>query len=503
MQGKRLPQGVHGGLGPKADKARCTVKGIRHHESFARSPEVSRLASQRNGEIFARARNARLIMSNTVPDMPVTNTRPYCIWYPDLASEDTYRELARRYPEMGYHVGRACAVAGYTELYHKLGLLPDVSIAEEARDNNSSDIFEFIMGHDIKYAVMDDYTRTVNLKTPKPGAILNCDTAVHSSLAFHRTLGDDTTDEDYIHYFDIQEDGHISTLRSPQLGSSRIADDFASLLYTPLPRDLPNINKDILILAAAWDGNIDRYARLRRPKYVPGEISAVMRGALHHTAFARWLDTCVDDSFDEDGVEMFRQAINARFIMNNDLSRITSDTDGRILPEIFWWPQWPHEDTLRELARRRPDMGHQCAIACIVANYRGLFDELRVSPSRSQWEAACQSPSPYYRKDIEQRATAAGIDIGIRHAVFVEGVPDSGWNKGFLRRDKEPSGNAEMPRGLGLHAARKPDTLHGFLEEVEVGGFFDEHMQKQMAAWATYLSATDEARKSSSVGPDN
>jgi hypothetical protein len=35
-------------------------------------------------------------------------------------------------------VGRACAVAGYADLYGELGLLPDVSIADEARETRDS-----------------------------------------------------------------------------------------------------------------------------------------------------------------------------------------------------------------------------------------------------------------------------------------------------------------------------------------------------------------------------
>ncbi|KAJ5968334.1 hypothetical protein N7501_004582 [Penicillium viridicatum] len=37
------------------------------------------------------------------------------------------------------------------------------------------------------------------------------------------------------------------------------------VLCEPLPADIPTVDKDLLILMAAWSGNIDRYARLRRP----------------------------------------------------------------------------------------------------------------------------------------------------------------------------------------------------------------------------------------------
>jgi len=53
---------------------------------------------------------------------------------------------------MRHEVGRACAVAGYTDLYLELQLLPDVSIAEEARDNEGKGraIFDEIMAQPVK-----------------------------------------------------------------------------------------------------------------------------------------------------------------------------------------------------------------------------------------------------------------------------------------------------------------------------------------------------------------
>ena len=65
---------------------------------------------------------------------------PYWIWHPNTPSRDTCRALSQRYPQMKYQIGRICAVAGYTELYHSLGHRPEVHIAGEARDNNNLDI---------------------------------------------------------------------------------------------------------------------------------------------------------------------------------------------------------------------------------------------------------------------------------------------------------------------------------------------------------------------------
>lgn len=78
---------------------------------------------------------------------------------------------------MRYQVGRACAVAGYVDLYRELELLPEVHIAEEARDNSCTEIYDLIRAHDVKYDVMNDYTLTVNLENPPRGQ-MNGDTAV-------------------------------------------------------------------------------------------------------------------------------------------------------------------------------------------------------------------------------------------------------------------------------------------------------------------------------------
>jgi len=120
----------------------CLVRGIRHNAALARSPDVAELAALPGQELFGRARNARLIMSDEIP--PETTMRPetypYSIWHPAVAKEDRYRVLALRYPAMRYQVGRVCAVAGYYQLYQELDLLPGVSIAEEARENSGNRI---------------------------------------------------------------------------------------------------------------------------------------------------------------------------------------------------------------------------------------------------------------------------------------------------------------------------------------------------------------------------
>lgn len=230
------------------------------------------MAACANYIALIRARNSRLIMSDEIPpdnDMQGPEAQPYCIWYPQVASEETYRRLAREYPSMRYQVGRACAVAGYTGLYRELDLLPDVFIAEEARDSTAAgslEIFHDIVDRRIRFAVMNDYTREIQINEPREGACLNGDTAILASLAVREDLreivGKVPVPTLYPYhgsgrYFDIEEDGglgaHSSTEAATQYSDWKtrrqaLTEEQASLLYLPLPVDLPSMaSKDVLI----------------------------------------------------------------------------------------------------------------------------------------------------------------------------------------------------------------------------------------------------------------
>jgi hypothetical protein len=135
-RGQKLP--VHLG---RLVTQHAVVRGIRHHEAFATGPAAILCGTR---PLFTRALNARAIMSNTVPKTSASDEFPYCIWYPDLPSRETLTEVAARYPEMKYQVGRTCAIAGYCDVYRSLDLLPEVAIAEEAREIGN---FGHLRGH--------------------------------------------------------------------------------------------------------------------------------------------------------------------------------------------------------------------------------------------------------------------------------------------------------------------------------------------------------------------
>ena len=269
IRGERLPSynALHG-----FEASRSVIHSIRYHEAFANSTEVLALlekpsSSSHNNTSFKRARLARLFMSNIIPEFDSSNIDlvPYCIWHPNLATEGTYREVARRYPCLRYKVSRAYAVAGYTTLYRGLNLPPDISIAEEARESAvGADIFKNIIAQPTRYAIIDDYAREICYRS-RADAGLNGDTSVFSMLKLRRLLYCAYKAWNRVYYFNIAKDGGINN-HDTEVVENPITLQSADtwLLYSSLPKDLLAIHKDLLILMAAYEGDIDRYTRLRR-----------------------------------------------------------------------------------------------------------------------------------------------------------------------------------------------------------------------------------------------
>ncbi|KAJ5516425.1 hypothetical protein N7527_007985 [Penicillium freii] len=235
--------------------------GIRDSLQFATSPTIIELCSGDDAQShqFSRARNARLIMSNIIPDIQAPATEPYCIWYPEAASEETYRELARRYPSIRYQVGRACAAAFYTDLYKQLDLLPDVSIAEEARNaDEDAEIYKIIMSAPRRWAVMGDFTRSVNLDTPHTPAFLKGNMKPRRALG-RRVLPPKNLPDTTAGDIDIEEDGFIGLdeniskaqrdfIRGP---GAKLGPGDSEYLWMPLPPGLPIIDKRLPTQMAA------------------------------------------------------------------------------------------------------------------------------------------------------------------------------------------------------------------------------------------------------------
>lgn len=87
-------------------------------------------------------------------------------------------------------------------------------------------------------------------------------------------------------FFNITEDLIVDSEATAR--TEQTEDALVDLLYQPLPNDLPVGNKDLLIYAEAYNGDIDRYSRLRRPNPLNIEHNGVICGIHHNTIFAKW-----------------------------------------------------------------------------------------------------------------------------------------------------------------------------------------------------------------------
>ncbi|QGI84466.1 hypothetical protein CEK26_011183 [Fusarium fujikuroi] len=393
------------------DSRAALIRGIRLHYHLAMSEPVKRLSSSMPQ--VARARNARRIMSNDIPERMTAEEQPYCIWHPEMATEDTYRSLASKFPDMRYQVGRACAAAGYGALYRELDLLPEVSIAEETRESETDGgklIYDEIMSFKYRYAVMDDCKRTIKLMDYECPAYLNGNTELDEALH----AGSTTTS------FHASKRTHLG-LEDQQVDErhGKLTDDEAKLLYSPLPGDLPTVKKTLLTQMAAHDGNIERYAQLANSGRTLTQLDqdCVIRGVLHHTMYARWwADQIKNDTIyarSSPYVWDIQRAIMARRIMLNDASAFEDGwPPGVPMPYIIWWPLQPQSDMLSLLAMKVPEMKRQCAAAAIICDYENVYKGLDPEPSWHLWKVASEfAANSFYREDQERRGREKDIDV--------------------------------------------------------------------------------------------
>ncbi|KAK4503316.1 hypothetical protein PRZ48_006744 [Zasmidium cellare] len=414
IKGEKIPSA----LGPLAHRL-CLIRGIRYHANFGE--ELRGLLPE-----FTRSLNASRIMNDSLPpQMSSEDDMPYCIWHPKTASEETYAKLARQYPEMRYQIARACSVAGYTQLFRKLDIRPDMSIAEEARESGNGDIYELVMAHPARFRIMNDYERSIMPESDTAGH-LNGDTAVRRTLDVRYPT---SPSGQIIHKptFNIAEDMNVGFIGEEQ--NENPPHNLAlQLLHEPLPKDLPTVDKDLLIVMAAYYGDIDRYVRLRRPSMIANELQCCIRGIYHNSMFAVWAASREDRELAHPKI---CQAIDARFIMNNVLSRINKS--GPAPPYLIWWPSQARPSTYRELARLDPRAMPQCLRASIACDYEELFHELLplAVPDHAHHKEAMESGNPQYLQALEARLNELGTMFK---------TPERDWML-FTRRDLEYSSN--------------------------------------------------------------
>jgi len=251
IHGQKIP----GALGLRVHR-HCVIRGIRHHDGFAH--ELRGIAPE-----FTRA----LKRSCNHPRGGPRHQKPL---------RDTLLHLASRRSALGdparigealskYDLSRgSCLCRGRIfDIYLELQVLSEVYVAAEARDaslarenKGSEAIFENIMSNHVKFETVNDYDRFVNIKMPRP-ASLNRDAEdllnVVDHIKWHRE------DCNTYRHFKITEDVGID---DHNRGAPAPLASFWPRLYSPLPMDLPPINKDNLNSSAAYLGDVGRYTPL-------------------------------------------------------------------------------------------------------------------------------------------------------------------------------------------------------------------------------------------------
>ncbi|KAJ5404146.1 hypothetical protein N7509_004017, partial [Penicillium cosmopolitanum] len=221
----------------------------------------------------------------------------------------------------------------------------------------------------------------------------------------------------------------------------------ATLLWEPLPLDMPTLKKDLLRQMAAYEGNVDRYVRLGPDPRIQSfmhdiEHLCIIRGIYHHTMFARWWQQKLDTNTDLGRVYdkfQIQVAINARRVMVNDIATFTDDNPH--LPWLIWWPLKPEVDALFTLAKRCPSMHEQIAVTSIYCDYQDLYQDLSASitPSAGLMEAAKQVGNTFYLEDLKRRSAELGVDP-YRYS------SESGFDDPNFAVDMEPTGTGIYPR---------------------------------------------------------
>lgn len=433
----------------EAKNRAAVIRGIRENISFALGDKVTKLCTgdraSQNAD-FVRARNARLIMSDNIPSAeelglsfeeekipgpsqaqyPGTKM-PYCIWHPDFAKEDTYRKLVALCPALKYQVARACAAAGYDALYKELDILPDVSVAEEARESEmegSDAIYDSVMAQPCRFAVMNDYFLSVNVSSPECPAFLNGDTVVkwmtnhypywkgeisHGPGERTRDPIPCITEDHFIKFYPYVEEELIPLLTVE-----------VQLQFGPLPRDLTTVKKTLLIRMAAYHGSIDRYARLARSPLSMGGIehSCVVRGIYHQSMFAKFWANQLEKKTDlvtrmtpQQLIDV-QKAVSARRIIDGDRQVFAGGWDPeQPQPLLIWWPEKPSTFVLWDLYAEVPSMRETVIVAGIMCDYEDVYLGHDFPPTRSIYLAAKTSPNPMYLEKVLQAFKENGIEF--------------------------------------------------------------------------------------------
>lgn len=95
--------------------------------------------------------SAKLIMNN---DSSYVRNDVYCIWFPELPSEETCQYLYEYHPQLKYQIARVCVLAKYNKLYKTIDVLTDGSLLRLCKEINP-ELYQYMNNNEL-YFVFDD-----------------------------------------------------------------------------------------------------------------------------------------------------------------------------------------------------------------------------------------------------------------------------------------------------------------------------------------------------------
>ncbi|KAA8623964.1 hypothetical protein SMACR_09792 [Sordaria macrospora] len=185
--------------------------------------------------------------------------------------------------------------------------------------------------------------------------------------------------------------------------------------------------------------------------------------------------------------------------MVNDLSNMTAtdpdpEENCHEIPGMIWWPLIPAERTLEALAKLRPDMHLQVAMACIAGNYTELWDKLAPEPSRQLWDMASwerdDSVRNHFVDYLRNRASELGLKVP-GHLPDVCDYPAHNWCWEAARIRKEPD-DRHGPHPSGW--LPREITMYQTDDRAEIENIYGAYQQANVAGWELHIASTEEMR---------
>ncbi|KAL5335524.1 hypothetical protein BJX70DRAFT_390623 [Aspergillus crustosus] len=140
----------------------------------------------------------------------------------------------------------------------------------------------------------------------------------------------------------------------------------------------------------------------------------VVHGVYLNAIFAKWWDTLIPAPPQARHEIDIRRAINARRTMSDDLSWLTADTPGELLPDLIVYPNFALSTTYQRLAHKRPGFLGDSISKPKLEDPKLWWLSKHDRPSL--WLEASNAQNKHYQNDIRAAVPDAAERFSTAHA---------------------------------------------------------------------------------------